>query len=107
MLIVSMLLMLLAKKQRPMLRKMGTGWEVPARILNFAISGPGFGLSAFIRAPMPRSMDRPLDYDRGGDRWESFSSGFSSAGRWTAEELVKAEDKNIQFRLAFCSVLVL
>lgn len=65
MLIVSTVLMLLAKKQQPMLRKMGTGWEVPARILNCAINGPGFGFSAFIPAPMPRSMNSYLDYDGG------------------------------------------
>ena len=63
MFIVSTLLMLLAKKQQPMLRKMGTGWEVPARIVDCIINGPGFGLTAFIRAPMPRGVDSHLNYD--------------------------------------------
>ena len=31
---LSVYLMLLAKEQQPLLWKMGTGWEVPARVLN-------------------------------------------------------------------------
>ena len=63
MFIVSTLLMLLAKKQQSMLWKAGSGWEVPARSLNCIINGPGFGLTAFIPAPMPRGVDSHLDYD--------------------------------------------
>jgi len=63
MLVASALLMLLAKKQQPMLWKMGTGWEVPARILNSIINGPGFVLSTFIPAPMPGCVDSNLNYD--------------------------------------------
>ncbi len=63
MLIVSMLLMLLAKKQESMLRRMGTGWEVPARILNCIINGPGYYLSALIPVPLPQSLDSRLDND--------------------------------------------
>lgn len=65
-LIVSVLLMLLAQKQQPMLRRMGTGWEVPARVINSVINGPGFYLTGFIPAPMPNALDSHLNYD--GDR---------------------------------------
>jgi hypothetical protein len=63
MLAVSVLLMVLAKKQEPMLWKMGTGWEVPARILNCIINGPGFYLTPLIPVPLPSSLDSHLDYD--------------------------------------------
>jgi hypothetical protein len=63
MLIVSTFLMLLAKKQEPMLWRMGTGWEVPARILNCIINGPGFYFTVLIPAPLPRSLDSHLDDD--------------------------------------------
>ncbi len=63
MLIVSTLLMLLAQKQQPMLWKMGTGWEVPARIINCIINGPGFYLTALVPVPMPSGLGSHLDYD--------------------------------------------
>ena len=63
MLLVSTFLMLLAEKQQPMLWKAGTGWEVPARVLNSAINGPGFDLTVFVPTPIPRSLGSHLDYD--------------------------------------------
>lgn len=46
-----------------MLSGMGTGWEVPARVLNFLINGPGFVLSRFLPIPMPDALNRTLSYD--------------------------------------------
>jgi hypothetical protein len=46
-----------------MLSGMGTGWEVPARVLNFLINGPGFVLSRFLPIPMPAALNRTLSYD--------------------------------------------
>jgi hypothetical protein len=76
MLVVSTFLMVLTMKQGPMLRKMGTGWEVPARVLKGVINGPGFYLTFFVPAPMPHNLDRHLNYD-GGGCWVLFSSGSS------------------------------
>jgi hypothetical protein len=88
MLVVSTLLMVLATKQAPMLQKMGTGWEVPARVLNGIVNGPGFYLTWFLR--VPRSLDRDLDYD--GNRllgivlfW--FCIGQSLDGRGSTQSL--------------------
>ncbi len=61
MLTVSTLLMLIAVKQQPMLWKAGTGWEVPARVLNFIVNGPGF--YPFVPVPIPRSVNSHLNYD--------------------------------------------
>jgi hypothetical protein len=63
MLLLSALLMVLARREGPMLSRMGTGWEVPARVLNFLINGPGFVLSRFLPIPMPEALNRSLSYD--------------------------------------------
>jgi hypothetical protein len=60
--VVSVMLMLLATKQQPMLRKMGTGWQVPARVWNSVLNGPGF-FSGWIPIPTPDAVDRALSYD--------------------------------------------
>jgi hypothetical protein len=56
-------LMVLAEKQQPTLRGMGTGWEVPARVINSFVNGPGFYLGVLIPTPIPESLDRSLNYD--------------------------------------------
>jgi hypothetical protein len=63
MLVLSTLLMLLATKQQPMLRKMGTGWETPATIVNSLINGPGYYLTAPIPIPIPHALNERLRYD--------------------------------------------
>lgn len=55
--------MLWAKQQQPMLRKMGTGWEVPARVINSLINGPGFYLGRLIPIPIPEPLNERLSYD--------------------------------------------
>jgi len=62
MLALSAFLMMLAEKQQPMMRGMGTGWDVPARVINSAVNGPGFYLSGVIPL-MPAGLNRRLDYD--------------------------------------------
>lgn len=42
---------------------MGTGWEVPARVINSLINGPGFYLGALIRLPTPYALNGWLSYD--------------------------------------------
>lgn len=65
--LVSVFLMVLAKRQQPMLWKKGTGWEVPARVINSLINGPGFiPLGNVIRIPIPYSLNKALNYD--GDK---------------------------------------
>jgi hypothetical protein len=59
------ILMLWAKKQEPMLRKMGTGWEVPARVINSLINGPGFYFGRLIPLPIPSALNEWLTYDAG------------------------------------------
>jgi hypothetical protein len=61
--ILSALLMVLAKRQQPMLRKMGTGWEVPATVINSLINGPGFYLGRLIPIPTPNALNETLSYD--------------------------------------------
>lgn len=63
MLTVSTLLMLISTEEQPMLRRAGTGWEVPARVLNCVVNGPGFYLTAFAPVPIPRSVNSHLNYD--------------------------------------------
>ena len=65
MLALSASLMVLAEKQQPMLRGMGTGWETPARVINSLINGPGFYVGGLIRLPIPYPYGW-LNYD--GDR---------------------------------------
>jgi hypothetical protein len=60
---LSVFLMLLAKRQQLMLFKMGTGWEVPARLVNGLINGPGFFLGRLIPIPIPDAVNRSLNYD--------------------------------------------
>src|ERR1035441_6748750 len=59
----STLLMLWAKQQQPMLRKMGTGWEVPAKVINSLVNGPGFYLGRLIPIPIPEALNESLSYD--------------------------------------------
>jgi hypothetical protein len=59
----SALLMLWAKQQQPTLRKMDTGWEVPARVINSLINGPGFYLGRLIPIPIPEALNEGLSYD--------------------------------------------
>ena len=69
MLVLSSFLMVVARKQQPMLRKMGTGWEVPARVINALVNGPGFYVSTLIgilipvQLPIPGSLNKNLSYD--------------------------------------------
>ena len=60
---LSTVLMVLAEKQQPMLRGMGTGWEVPARVVNALLNGPGFYLGRLIPIPIPDTLNRNLNYD--------------------------------------------
>ncbi len=64
--LLSALLMVVAKKQQPMLWRMGTGWEVPARVVNSLINGPGFWLGGLIPLPIPYAVNGFLSFD--GDR---------------------------------------
>lgn len=64
--VVSTYLMVLSNKQFPMLRGRGTGWEVPARVINSLINGPGFffgGLFNLFKLPMPYGLNKALAYD--------------------------------------------
>ena len=63
--LLATILMLWAKKQEPMLRKMGTGWEVPARVTNSLINGPGFYFGRLIPVPIPGALNEWLTYDAG------------------------------------------
>jgi hypothetical protein len=63
MLVFSTLLMLLATKEQPMLRKMGTEWETPATIVNSLINGPGYYLTAPIPIAIPLALNERLRYD--------------------------------------------
>jgi hypothetical protein len=56
-------LMVLAEKQQPTLRGMGTGWEVPARVINALVNGPSFYLSARLPTRIPNSLNRSLNYE--------------------------------------------
>jgi hypothetical protein len=58
--VLSAFLMVLARRQRPM--QAGMGWDVPARVINSLINGPGFFLGAFMPA-MPDILNRTLSYD--------------------------------------------
>lgn len=42
---------------------MGTGWEVPARVINSLINGPGFYLGRLIPIPIPEALNSALSYD--------------------------------------------
>ena len=73
-----------------MLSAKGTGWEVPPRVLNFLINGPGFVMSRFLPIPIPKVLNRTLDYD--ADRilgivvfW--FLVGLSIDRRWNKRSL--------------------
>jgi hypothetical protein len=61
--VVSVSLMVLTARQAPMLRGAGTGWEVPARVINALINGLGFGLGALFSLPIPHELDESLGYD--------------------------------------------
>jgi hypothetical protein len=63
--LLAIILMLWGKKQEPMLRKMGTGWEVPARVTNSLINGPGFYFGWLIPVPIPGTLNKWLTYDAG------------------------------------------
>lgn len=56
-------LMVLAQRQQPTLRTMGTGSEVPARVVNSVINGPGFYLGRLIPIPVPYAIQEKLRYD--------------------------------------------
>lgn len=64
--LLSLCLMLLAKRQQQTLWQSGTGWEVPARVWNAMINGPGFYFGRLIPIPIPQALNRALSYD--GDR---------------------------------------
>ncbi len=64
--VLSAYLMIVAKRQQYMLWKRGTGWEVPARVLNAVIGGPGFYFGRLVPIPMPSALNAALSYD--GDR---------------------------------------
>jgi hypothetical protein len=61
--VLSTLLMLLAAKQLPTLRGMGTGWVVPATTINSLINGPGYYMTALIPIPIPHGVNERLSYD--------------------------------------------
>jgi hypothetical protein len=65
MLVLSAFLMMLAENQQSMLRGMGTGWEVPARVVNAVVNGPGFYFGGLIPL-VPATLNRHLGFD--GDR---------------------------------------
>ena len=59
----STLLMIRSATEEPMLREMGTGFEVPATIINSVINGPGYYLSALLRLPIPDWLNEHLRYE--------------------------------------------
>ena len=59
-------LMLLAKREQPTLSGLGTGWEVPANVLNCIINGPGFYFRNLNPIPTPHVINEALGYN--GDR---------------------------------------
>jgi hypothetical protein len=61
--ILSMCLMVLEQRQAWMLRKTGTGWETPARVLDSLVNGPGFWLGGLLAIPLPNVLHTHL----GGD----------------------------------------
>jgi hypothetical protein len=64
--VLSAFLMLLAKQQQHMLWNLGTGYEVPARVVDSLVNGPGFYFGRLIPMPIPDAMNERLGYD--GDR---------------------------------------
>ena len=60
--ILSAVLMVIAKQQQSMLRRAGTGWEVPARVVNSLVNGPSFYLTGLIPL-VPAAVNRALSYD--------------------------------------------
>ncbi|HSZ01138.1 MAG TPA: hypothetical protein VK788_16700 [Terriglobales bacterium] len=64
--VLSALLMVLAKRQQSMLWKVGTGYEVPARVINALTNGPGFYFGHLVPIPIPHALNESLSYD--GDR---------------------------------------
>ena len=65
MFVLSWLLVLLAAKQLPTLRGMGTGWVVPATTINALINGPGYYLIGWIPIPVPHALNERLGYEGG------------------------------------------
>jgi hypothetical protein len=61
--VLSTLLMLLATKQLPTLRGMGTGWVAPATTINSLINGPGYYMTAPIPIPIPHAVNERLSYE--------------------------------------------
>jgi len=61
--VLSAFLMVLAKRQQSMLRNMGTGWEVPARVINSLINGPGFYVGRLLPIPVLHGLNASLSYD--------------------------------------------
>jgi hypothetical protein len=61
--VLSTLLMLLATKQLPTLRGMGTGWAVPAATINSLINGPGYYMTAPIPIPIPHAVNERLSFE--------------------------------------------
>ena len=64
--VLSVYLMLLAKREQPTISGLGTGWEVPANVLNCVINGPGFAFGRIIPIPTPHAVNEALGYN--GDR---------------------------------------
>jgi hypothetical protein len=64
--LLSASLMIVARNQQPMLRGMGMGWEVPARVVNSLINGPGFWIGRLVPIPIPYAVNGFLSFD--GDR---------------------------------------
>jgi hypothetical protein len=100
--------MLLATKQQPMRRKMGTGWEAPAAIVNSLINGPGYYLTAPIPIPIPHALNERLRYD--GNRllgiavfW--FLIGLSIERRRSGQSLGQQHPIPIGVWFTFCALV--
>ena len=63
--VFSTLLMLLAAKQLPTLRGMGTGWVVPATTISALINGPGYYVIGWIPIPITHALNERLGYEGG------------------------------------------
>lgn len=61
--ILSALLMVLAKRQQSTSQNLGMGWEVPARMINSLVNGPGFYFGRLIYIPTPNAVNENLSYD--------------------------------------------
>jgi hypothetical protein len=87
--VLSAFLLALEARQQPMLRGMGTGWEVPAKVINSLINGPGFYLGGLIPLVLA-GLNQSLKYEAGrllGIAFFWFLVGFSIDRRTNGQAL--------------------